>query len=470
MVEICPLPGPGYTVTGGPGSVLVEYDALEEQAAKLETAAARMGAVAGQLRRILLAETDLLWQQPHSAAVCAQEELFRAADLVTRSGNKALDCAADVRTAAARYREVEGRTERLNRQGLIPAIGLLWLGRGAGAFPERRVLEELPIRLIDSAVLRAAIAAVSPGSHGLRPVTVEKSERSGDRVRVDGSTVGLLGRSAALLEEDDPGIVEVLRIDRDGESVFVVTLPGTQPGGRTAGDNPFDAFGNAEGRAYQSRYIAAAVAEALRQAQAEAGDAVILVGYSQGGIHAANAAGQIQDATGVEVRYVLTAGAPVGDARIPAGTHTLHLEHQQDWVTGTDGTSNPDAPNRTTMTLTDPVQPPGTEEAGLGPAHKLPVYLAGAAAADASSDPSLRASVAGMGAVVGAGSVATRELYRFRRAEPRPATRTVPRGLPGPPKPPAPASGPVIPAVRRPLPFVQRRPVTGAEMPRPARN
>lgn len=439
MSPTCPVPGPGYTVAGGPGSILVEYDALEELAAALEYAAGQMSVLADDFRRIQGEEHALMWLQPPSAATTALDELSRAVFHLSRCREAALDSAADLRTAAARYRDAEGRSERMNRgAGLIPAFALLWLGRGAGGFPERAVVERLPLRFIDAGILTLAVAAASPGSHGLRPITVEKSPQSGARIPVDGSAAGLLNRSAVLLEENDPGVIEVLRIDRSGGPVFVVTLPGTQPGGRTAGANPFDNFGNAEGRAHQSRYIAAAVAEALRQAQAGAGDAVILVGYSQGGIHAANAAGQLETELGVEVRYVLTAGAPAGDAEIPSGTQVLHLEHQQDWVAGVDGTSNPDRPNRTTMTLTDPV--PGTpgEAGGLGPAHKLPVYLNGAASADASSDPSLRASLEGVSAVVGAGSIATRELYRFTRTPTRPTVKPVPRGLPPLPRPPGP--------------------------------
>ncbi|MBD8042526.1 hypothetical protein H9638_01750 [Arthrobacter sp. Sa2BUA2] len=436
MSPVCPVPGPGFTVTGGAGSILVEYDALEEQAARLEHAAGQMGAVADDLRRIQMEEYGLMWLQPPAAATTALDELAQAVFLLSRCRDAARDSASDLRTAAGRYRDAEGRSERMaGASGLIPFLSLLFTGRGAGGFPERAVVERLPLRFVDEGILKLVMAGASPGSHGLRPITVEKSPRSGARIPVEGSAAGLLNRSAVLLEENDPGVIEVLRIDRDGGPVFVVTLPGTQPGGRTAGSNPFDNYGNAEGRAHQSRYIAAAVAEALRQAQAEAGDAVILVGYSQGGIHAANAAGQIEAELGVEVRHVLTAGAPAGDADIPSSTQVLHLEHQQDWVAGVDGTSNPDAPNRTTMTLTDPAMNVPGETGGLGPAHKLPVYLEGAAAADASTDPSLRTTLAEVSAVVGPGSIATRELYRFTRTPARSAPKVVPKGLPPIPAP-----------------------------------
>jgi hypothetical protein len=96
-----------------------------------------------------------------------------------------------------------------------------------------------------------------------------------------------------------------------------------------------------------------------------------------------------------------------------------------------DGTSNPDSANRVTMTIVDPVTGAQAEPAGLGPAHKLPVYLEGAAAADASSDASLRASVGALGVLIGAGAPATRELYRFTRplggSRPTPSTKAPPR-------------------------------------------
>ncbi|MBD7994733.1 hypothetical protein H9639_05415 [Arthrobacter sp. Sa2CUA1] len=451
MSPTCPVPGPGFTVTGGAGSILVEYDALEEQAARLEHAAGQMSTVADDLRRMQMEEHGLMWLQPPAAATTALDELAQAVFLLSRCRDAARDSAADLRTAAGRYRDAEGRSERMaGASGLIPFLSLLFAGRGTGGFPERAVVERLPLRFVDEGILKLVMAGASPGSHGLRPITVEKSPRSGARIPVDGSAAGLLNRSAVLLEENDPGVIEVLRIDRGGGPVFVVTLPGTQPGGRTAGSNPFDNYGNAEGRAAGSRYIAAAVAEALRQAQAEAGDAVILVGYSQGGIHAANAAGQIEAELGVEVRHVLTAGAPAGDADIPSSTQVLHLEHQQDWVAGADGTSNPDAPNRTTMTLTDPAMSIPGETGGLGPAHKLPVYLEGAAAADASTDPSLRTTLAEVSAVVGAGSIATRELYRFTRIPARAAPKVVPKGLPPIPAPRGPRYLPRTPRLTGP--------------------
>lgn len=422
-------PATEYRVRGGAGSVMVEFESLESRAAVLRGAVERMEGISRELRRSQYAEDGYIRNSATPAAAAAMEKLSEAAAQLERCRLMVDEAAQDLMTAVARYREVEGQMERTDRLPLVTALSLLAMGRGAAGFPERAVAETLPLRVFDEGVLKVLAGAVSPGRRGLRRIEVEKSGRSGEQVYVEATAAGLLERSAVLLEENDPGVIEVLRLEGPEGPVFVVTLPGTQAGGLTAGENPFDTYGVVESRAHQSRYLAAAVAEALRQAELEAGDAVILVGYSQGGIHAANAVGPIQDTTGAEVRYLLTAAAPAGDAEIPAGTQALHLEHVLDWVPGADGTSNPDRPNRVTMTLGGPVPGVAVEDQGLGPAHKLPVYTAGAAAADASTDPSLRESLDGLAAVMGAGGTATRQLYRLSRAAP-PFAAVVPKGAP----------------------------------------
>lgn len=431
MSGTCPLP-PAYQVRGGQNSILVEFDALEIRAGRLEAIAGTLRDIGAGLQRVCGEEAAWNRMQPASAAETARVELDRAVFLLRACIQAAEEAASGLRTAAANYRDAEGRAERLGGlPGLLPA-GLAFLDAGPGGFPKLRWVESLPLRLVDTPAL-LVLAGMLGGRSALREIEVERvraADGTAETVQVSGTAAGLLERSAVLLREDDPGVVEVLRLETtDGSAgpgqVFVVTIPGTQPGSGAAGDNPFDNYGNAEGRAAESRFVAAAVAEALRQAKAEAGDSVILVGYSQGGIHAANTAGYLRETEGLDVRYVLTAGAPAGDAAIPREVQALHLEHAQDWVPGADGTSNPDALNRVTLTLTGDA--PVAGDSGLGPAHKLPVYLEGAEVADGSADPSLRASLAGAGAVVGAGSTASRELYRFRRRERRPALQVVPK-------------------------------------------
>jgi hypothetical protein len=194
-----------------------------------------------------------------------------------------------------------------------------------------------------------------------------------------------------------------------------VIIPGTQLGGLPAGTNPFDPAGVAEGLGYGSEETASAIRRALDEAGAGAGEQIAAVGYSQGGIHAMNLSQNEAFLAEYDLKFVLTAGSPVGGIEPAPGISTLHLEHEQDWVPGADGLRNADTRDRVTVTLTNPLVIPAWQDFGLGPGHRLGNYADGADAVSASSDPSLRASAAALAAVVGAGGAASATRFSLRR-------------------------------------------------------
>ena len=200
--------------------------------------------------------------------------------------------------------------------------------------------------------------------------------------------------------------------------------------GLPAGTNPFDAAGIAEGLGYGSAETTAAIRQALREAGAAAGGQVAAVGYSQGGIHAMNLSQDKAFLAEYQLKFVLTAGSPVGGISPEPGISSLHLEHQQDWVPGADGLPNPDTKDRVTVTLTNPLDMPPLADFGLGPGHRLGNYADGADAVAASKDPSLQSSTAALAGVVGAGGAATVTRFSLRRDAMAP-----PRGVPMAPGP-----------------------------------
>ena len=101
--------------------------------------------------------------------------------------------------------------------------------------------------------------------------------------------------------------------------------------------------------------VNAAVLSALHQAGAVKGDQVVAVGYSQGGAHAMNLSSDKAFLAEFDLKYVLTAGSPVGGITPQPGITSLHLEHRQDWVPGSDGIPNPDTRDRVTVTSADRV-------------------------------------------------------------------------------------------------------------------
>lgn len=260
-------------------------------------------------------------------------------------------------------------------------------------------------------VTRALAEGVWPE---LMPRRVDAFAGTSADVALDASVAGLLARTRSL-DEGNPGSIEIIRTASGGSEAFIVVVPGTQPG-NAGGPNPFDEAGIAEALGYGSEHTSAAIRSALRQAGAEAGAHVVAVGYSQGGIHAMNLSQDKTFLAEYDLKYVLTAGSPVGGIAAGPGISSLHLEHRQDWVPGGDGAPNPDTRDRVTVTLQDRLRTQPGEDPGLGPGHRLVNYEAGARAVAASSDPSLMASSAALAAVVGAGGGATATRFQLVRS------------------------------------------------------
>ncbi|MCC9144407.1 MULTISPECIES: hypothetical protein [unclassified Arthrobacter] len=460
-----------YGVRGGSAGLLVQYEDLARAADRLAGTTARLRNLEQRVADLWLAASA--WGGGSPTADRVRLTLQEAAH-VLRNCAAGVDKVADgVRESARAYAEAEGRIQaRLPSGGLFPLIP--WITSGllprAEGFPTLAQVEQgLAITPAIELVARGGLFLLGGPTQGvLRPIVVTPLPGEPEEVPLDGTAAGILKRSEVLKRENDPGVIEVLALDGGANGTFVVTLPGTQGTGM-GGRNPFDSAGNLEGRVEESRFISAAVAEALRRAGAEAGASVILSGYSQGGEHAAHVAANLTEEGEYEPAFVLTAGSATGSADLPPGLPALHLEHVQDWVPGIDASANPDTPDRVTMTLTNPVATPEGEDAGLGPAHRLDNYLAGAALADVSDDASLESSLGSLAAAVGAGSVATRFLYRLEREQsPVGSVRTssptssravsrAPVRVPVPTLPPAP-----VPTVQpAPVPTVPPAPPRG---------
>ncbi len=235
----------------------------------------------------------------------------------------------------------------------------------------------------------------------------------------DGSPASLLER-ARIIDERGPGYIEVIETVSGGQKAYVVVIPGTQTGAGIGEANPFDVAGIGEAVGHQSVEVNVAVRAALQEAGAERGDPVVAVGYSQGGIHAMNLAADKMFRSEYDMKYVLTAGSPVGGID-PGGISTLHFEHRQDWVPGADGAANPDTRDRVTVMLLDQVTTPDGEPAGLGPGHRLASYQEAARVAAASDDPTLVDSTAVLAGVLGAGGTATVTRFALTRTPARKA-------------------------------------------------
>ncbi|HSL37273.1 MAG TPA: hypothetical protein VK883_10620 [Arthrobacter sp.] len=409
-----------------------------------------------------------------SAAITAVGEGARALGRVRAELER---LCGEVRASHREYESAEARSTLLLRIGRTgPGYGPLWGLAGLPPLTVRDTVEDefslAPGRLAlllglpagapaaggPAGGVRAVIRGLTdaPGLDFLRPRPVRIAGRETRTEEVDVSPAGLLLRAGDVGRNS--GEIEVLRLVARGNRAWAVVIPGTQLDGLPQGTNPFDTAGIAEGLGYDSAETAAAIRLALAEAGAEAGDQVAAVGYSQGGIHAMNLGRDKAFLADYELKFVLTAGSPVGGIEPGPGTGSLHLEHEQDWVPGADGTPNPDLKDRVTVTLTGPV--PGHEwlEPGMGPGHAMDRYADGARDVAASPDPSLRASTAALAAVVGSGGTATVTRFSLRR-EAMPLQRGTP-DAPGPRRRPGGTSPDSArqPAAQGPVPDPRSRP------------
>lgn len=181
-----------------------------------------------------------------------------------------------------------------------------------------------------------------------------------------------------------PGRIRVERIERSGRVSWAVYVPPTQVWSFGSGPNPYDGSTNVRSIGGRETAAADAVTVALRSAGAEAGEPVMLAGYSQGGLTAAKLAADDTFRDDFTVTTVLTAGSPVGVFDIPPEVQVLSLEHEADLVPVLDGRPNPAGENWTTVRrdLDDVGPDPAT-------AHQLESYLEAAEAVDASTDDSV---------------------------------------------------------------------------------
>jgi hypothetical protein len=441
-----PVPVPSVDGTlrirGGVGGLSFQFEELLAGASALDGIVRELAAVdeeADAVRRALFPfQYDSYTSGSHAITAVgdAARDVRRVRMELERLG-------AAVRASHREYEFAEARNNLILRIGRTgPAYGPLWGLFGLPPVTLRDTVEDevalAPARLAMLLGLPDGKAATegpgvpggvrdavrglaeAPGLEFLRPRPVRIIGKETWSEEADVTPAGLLLRAGSL--GGNSGDIEVLGLGEPGSRAWVVVIPGTQLDGLPQGTNPFDAGGIAEGLGYDSAETGAAIRRALAEAGAQAGDQVAAVGYSQGGIHAMNLGRDKAFLADYDLKFVLTAGSPVGGIEPAGGISSLHLEHEADWVPGADGQPNADTKDRVTVTLASPIPGPEWLGPGLGPGHALGRYADGARDVAASRDPSLQASTAALAAVVGAGGTATVTRFSLRR-EPLPPRR-----------------------------------------------
>jgi hypothetical protein len=183
----------------------------------------------------------------------------------------------------------------------------------------------------------------------------------------------------------DQGTIEIQTLHAaDGTVRHVVYLPGTDDMTATPWSNDGDVRdlpADLHVIAGDHTAYAAGIEQAMRDAGIGPHDPVLLVGHSLGGMEAASL---VAHGSGFDVTHVVTAGSPIGGVTgYPTGTHVLSLENRGDVVPLLDGRDNADSIQQVTVRFDD-------HETSIVGNHDLRHYVHGAAAVDASADPSVR--------------------------------------------------------------------------------
>lgn len=215
------------------------------------------------------------------------------------------------------------------------------------------------------------LGAISNFVPHAKPTLVEKTPRNNPEN--PNSIAALTGR---LNNED--GRVRIERYDTVNGKTAIVYLPGTAEWNPARSSKAFDIRSDVElaSGKYDSDSLVA-VRDAISKAGVGSGDKLILVGYSQGGMIAAELA-----ESGLPVSGIVTVGSPIADAHLPDGIPVISLEHTNDVVPAISGKTNPISENWVTASRHLDLHAGQT----VIDAHSMSGYQETAALADESGD------------------------------------------------------------------------------------
>ena len=422
------------SVRGGTNGVVAHYEDMAA-AARLFARAAGDTAAASVALHGYLVDPDVLASAPLDPVGAARFEATLAAALDRPGGLTWLAgrCAAldvGLRAAAAAYLGADRLDECLEPEldaaarapkAALDAAARLSIGDPGGALQklitEDPQLADLGIGVAGGVLGAGSVAGLLalPFADGVPRVAALGADAAIDPTGAPRNLHDLL---VGLARRDDgrPGEVDVRFLDdRAGPRRVVVDVPGTKDWSLALHNRDVTSIAtNLRALRGAVTTYERGVLEAMRRAGVRPDDDVLMIGHSEGGMVAVNAARRAAASGGFRIRHVVTAGAPLGliAGNLPSGVNVLALENDGDVVPHLDGADNPDRLNVTTVTT-------HRGHGGVIANHGLDeTYLAAARDVDASDNPSVRDYLRGPDGLAGflsASAVRTRT-YQITRA------------------------------------------------------
>jgi hypothetical protein len=364
------------------------YGAAERATAdELERSGAALGYLLGVFAPALL--LDLVAALPGIAA------FLLGAAAVTGSPERAVDLG---RRFVAEHRGLlrDPRVVELVRQ-IVSATDDGILGLAGVPYPIVRALDDRATGLFGLHGAAGLVSALAPGSM-LKETPVTVTGASAGTVSAPGGFADLASR----IPSSAPGAPQV-RIERYDTGAarpsWIVYVGGTVDPGFTPSGEPWDDTSNVNGIAAFDTGSIRATRDAMEQAGIRPGDAVLPVGYSQGGIVATS----LVTSGDAAADSLITFGSPTGQVPLPVGVHDVAVEHRDDIIVALGGdppAADDGGLNRVVVRRTSFDGALPMDESPIQ-AHLMSNYSVTAERMDASSDPRLEAAREHIAALTG---------------------------------------------------------------------
>ena len=234
--------------------------------------------------------------------------------------------------AIAATQFIDGKTSRVLARETIDAYSSLTGGRASSGDDARAGAQQM----INQAGLLGVLGANAPALAGVGATPMRAAPNS---------VAQITSRLAQTHQAEKPTVV-IERYSDGKRKLFMVYLPGMRSKNPFNIAEPFNLAASVHELA-DSDHAACqlAVRDALQSAGVGKGDAVVVAGYSQGGL----AAAELAAAGHNNVVGVITVGAPVGHVAIPEGIPVMSIEHANDVVPALAGKINPLTENWVTV-------------------------------------------------------------------------------------------------------------------------
>jgi hypothetical protein len=346
------------TVTGGTDGITARLDDMRATAYLLQTAAQDVDAACDELDGPSLLFLDAVTFEGDygyemigaiGALIGPGGPLALAADRLHRVANGLLFAADHYHDADhSIWQSMLGFVEHM-----AYADVLLQLGRVSAAGDE--FMDGLPdaaglLPLTAAASIEALYARTVPDGH---PVLHDEGlDTSGIGIFVPRDLTDLVDELAKRNSGRHGEISVSFVVGADGQRRAIVDVPGTKSWNPAPNHDITSLTTNTRAIEGRDTSYEQGIFAALAAAGVTAHEQVMVVGHSEGGMVAVDAARDAAATGRFRITHVVTAGAPIGTiaGKVPASVQVLALENSADLVPRLDGRNNPDRPNITTVT------------------------------------------------------------------------------------------------------------------------